>query len=107
MKKKAINTKFIGDGFHAQLFYDDHGIEVVRFYQFAHPVSTYYASTILEIESGRALMLDGGRRIMVTADQVNVVKEMVTDHVIEKFIEESGDKVHEKIMDELDERGMI
>ena len=107
MKKKAINTMFMKDGFQAQLFYDDHGIELIQFYKFAYPVSTYYASTILEIESGHSLMLDDGLSLWVTADQVKAVKEMIMEHVIAKFIEETNDNIHEKIMNELDERGMI
>ena len=107
MQREVINTMFMSGGIQAQLVYDEYGIEQIEFYKHTYPVSAYYASTILGVDKGNAVMLDDGLGISIDADQVEAVKEMMMEHVIAKFCEDTDAKIYKKINGELDERGLI
>lgn len=106
MKKPAIATKWMGE-FQAQLYYDESGIEVIRIYKHATMISEYYASTFLEIGEGESLMLDGGLKIWLKADQVKVLQEFIIEHVVVKFIVDTEHKIKMKVQKDMKERGVI
>ena len=103
MLKPVINTKWLGE-FQAQLYYNEDGIEVIKFYVYATPISEYYASTFLEIEQGRGLMLDGGSRVSLSADQVKEFKEFIIEHLVAKYIEVTEEKITANVIQRMNER---
>ena len=107
MKREVIKTMFMDGNIQAQLAYDEYGLEQIHFYKKTYPVSCYYASTILGVEKGNAVMLDDCLGISIDADQVEAVKEMITEHVIAKFFEDTEVKIYKKISGELDEMGGV
>ena len=50
-------------------------------------------------------MLDDGLGINIDSDQVEAVKEMITEHVVAKFYEDTDAKIYKKISGRLDEWG--